>query len=279
MPSRGSRPRGRCARPPNSAAMDAPRCIVVSGASRGLGAALAEHFAAPGIALRLVARGAEGLAATAARCAARGALVETAAIDVRDGAALADRLHAWDVARPVDCVIANAGISRGRGTDGAFEGAEGATAQVAVNLLGAMHLIEPLLPALRARRAGRIALVASVAAYRGLPDAPGYAASKAGLRTYGEGLRAALLRDGVTVTVLLPGFFDSAMGARWQGRRPLAMGLDAVAARCHRAILAGRGRLAFPLPLALLLRAVDALPAPFADRAVRLMRFRIAPEG
>lgn len=256
-----------------------PRCIVLSGASRGLGAALAERFAAPGTALRLVARGAEGLAATAARCAARGAEVETAAIDVRDGTALAARLLAWDAARPVDCVIANAGISRGIAPDGSWEGLEGATAQAAVNLLGAMHLVEPLLPAMRDRRAGRIALVASVAAYRGLPDAPGYAASKAGLRAYGEGLRAALAPRGLCVTVVLPGFFDSAMGARWKGKRPLAMGLDRAADITHRAILRGARRCAFPLPLAALLRVVDALPAGLSDWAVRRMRFRIAPEA
>jgi len=257
----------------------APRCILVTGASRGLGAALAEGFAAPGVALRLVARGAEGLAATAARCAARDAEVETAAIDVRDGAAMAARLLAWEAARPFDCIVANAGISRGIAPGGAWEGQEGATAQVAVNLLGAMHAVEPLLPAFRARGAGRIALVASVAAYRGLPDAPGYAASKAGLRAYGEGLRAALAPAGVRVTVVLPGFFDSAMGARWIGARPMAMSLEAAAAATRRAILRGARRAAFPLPLALLLRVLDALPAGLSDWAVRRMRFRIAPEA
>lgn len=259
--------------------MAAPRCVVISGASRGLGAALAERFAAPGVALRLVARGAQGLAGTAAACAAKGAEVETAALDVRDGAALAGCLLAWDAARPVDCVVANAGISRGVGPDGAWEGAQGATEQVAVNLIGAMHLVEPLLPALRRRGAGRVALIASLAAYRGLPDAPGYAASKAGLRAYGEGLRAALGPQGVAVTVVLPGFFDSAMGARWIGPRPLAIGLDAAAARTHRAILRGAPRAAFPLPLAVLLRLLDALPAGVSDRAARVLRFRIAPEA
>lgn len=259
--------------------MSAPRSIVVSGASRGLGAALAERFAAPGVALRLVARGTAGLAETAARCAARGAEVDTAAIDVRDGVALAARLLAWDAARPVDCVVANAGISRGVGPDGAWEGLEGATAQATVNLIGAINLVEPLLPALRARRAGRIVLIASVAAYRGLPDAPGYAASKAGLRAYGEGLRAALAPRGIGVTVVLPGFFDSAMGARWQGKRPLAMPLDRAAGITHRAILRGARRCAFPLPLAALLRVVDALPAGLSDWAVRRLRFRIAPEA
>jgi short-subunit dehydrogenase len=259
--------------------MRAPGCIVISGASRGLGAALAEGFAAPGVALRLVARSEAGLAATAARCRARGAAVQCAAIDVRDGAAMAARLLAWDAERPVDCVIANAGIARGIRPDGGWEGLGGATEQVAVNLIGAMHTIEPLLPAMRARGIGRIALVASVAAYRGLPDAPGYAASKAGLRAYGEGLRAALAPRGVAVTVVLPGFFDSDMGSRWQGPRPLAISLEAAAARTRHAILRGARRAAFPLPLAALLRLLDALPAGLSDWAVRRMRFRIAPEA
>lgn len=259
--------------------MPPPRCVLISGASRGLGAALAERFAAPGVMLRLVARGAEGLAATAARCAAKGAEVESAAIDVRDGAALATQVTVWEAARPIDCVVANAGISRGIAPDGRWEGLEGATAQAAVNLLGAMHLVEPLLPAMRERRAGRIALIASVAAYRGLPDTPGYAASKAGLRIYGEGLRAALAPRGVRVTVVMPGFFDSAMGDRWVGRRPLAMSLDRAADITHRAILRGDRRCAFPLPLAALLRVLDALPAGVSDWAVRRMRFRIAPEA
>lgn len=253
-------------------------CVVISGASRGLGAALAERFAAPGVTLCLIARGAKGLAATASRCAARGAAVETAALDVRDAAAVAARMLAWDAARPVDCVVANAGIARGIRPDGTWEGLEGATEQVAVNLIGAMTLVEPLLPAMRERRAGRIALIASVAAYRGLPDAPGYAASKAGLRAYGEGLRAALAPRGVGVTVVLPGFFDSAMGRRFTGRQPFALSLDAAADRTHRAILRGARRAAFPLPLAAALRLVDAMPAGLSDWMVRRMRFRIRPE-
>ena len=258
--------------------MSPPRCVVLSGASRGLGAALAERFAAPGVALRLVARSRAGLEAVAARCAARGAAVEVFACDVREAAPLRERLEVWDAARPVDLVVANAGISRGTAPGGEPEGWAGASEQVAVNLLGAMNLVEPLLPGMRARRAGQVALVASVAAYRGLPDAPGYAASKAGLRVYGEGLRAQLGPRGVAVTVVLPGFFESDMGARWRGRRPLAMGLDRAAGIVHRGILARRGRVAFPLALAALLRVVDAMPAGVSDWMVRRMRFRIAPE-
>jgi short-subunit dehydrogenase len=258
--------------------MQPPSCVVISGASRGLGAALAERCAWPGVTLRLLARSAAGLATTEARCIARGATVETAALDIRDRDAVAARLLAWEAARPVDCIIANAGIARGTRPDGAAEGLDGATDQIAVNLLGAMHLIEPLLPAMRARRTGRIALIASVAAYRGLPDAPGYAASKAGMRVYGEGLRAALGPAGLRVTVVLPGFFHSEMSARWTGPRPLAVSLDAAADRTHRAILRGAGRAAFPLPLAAVLRVVDAMPAGLSDWLVRRMRFRIRAE-
>ncbi|HYF09859.1 MAG TPA: SDR family NAD(P)-dependent oxidoreductase, partial [Acetobacteraceae bacterium] len=192
----------------------APRSAVITGASRGLGAALAARFAAPGVALLLVARSAAALETVAAACRARGARVEVAPCDVRDAAALSTAVLAFDDTHPVDLAIANAGISRGRGPDGGWEGQEGAVAQVAVNLIGAMHLIEPLLPRMRARGAGHLALVASISAFRGLPDAPGYAASKAGLWSYGEGLRAGLRGSGVAVTTIAPGFFESAMEAR-----------------------------------------------------------------
>ncbi|MGG5812575.1 SDR family NAD(P)-dependent oxidoreductase [Falsiroseomonas sp. CW058] len=251
--------------------------VVISGASRGLGAALAERFAAPGVRLLLVARSADALAEVAARCAARGATAEVAAIDVRDAAALAARLAAFEAAGPVDLVIANAGISAGTTPAGEPEAAADAARQVEVNLLGAMHLVGPLLPGMRARGRGAVALVASVAGFRGLPDCPGYCAGKAGLIAWGEALRAAHLDDGIAVTVIAPGFFDSAMGDRFAGPRPLLLGLDSAAARVQRAILAGRGRAVFPWPVGALLRALALLPPGLGDRLVRLVRFRVMP--
>ncbi len=255
------------------------RGIVISGASRGLGAELARRFAAPGVRLLLVARSGEALAAVAADCAARGAVAEAAALDVRDAAALAARLAAFEAGGPVDLVIANAGTSAGTGPDGAPETGEAAARQVAVNLLGAMHLVGPLLPGMRARGAGQVALIASVAAFRGLPDTAGYAASKAGLLAWGEGLRAAHRRHGIAVTVVCPGFFRSAMGDRFLGPRPLLLTLEEAAARTHRAILARRGRAVFPLALGWLLRLLALLPPGPGDWAIRRMRFRIRPEG
>lgn len=255
------------------------RGIVISGASRGLGAALARRFAAPGVRLLLVARSSAALEAVSSECAARGAMVETASLDVRDAAALAARLAAFEAGGPVDLVIANAGTSAGTGPDGAPETGAAAARQVAVNLLGAINLVGPLLPGMLARRGGQVALIASVAAFRGLPDSAGYSASKAGLLAWGEGLRAAHLRRGLAVTVICPGFFESAMGARFRGPRPLLLSLDQAADRTHRAILARRGRAVFPRRLGWLLRLLALLPPWLGDRAIRVMRFRISPEG
>lgn len=253
--------------------------VVISGASRGLGAALARRLAGPGVRMLLVARSAAALEAVAADCAARGAHPRIAALDIADAPAVAAALAAFEAEGPVDLVIANAGTSAGTGADGKAEDAAAAARQVQVNLLGAMHLVGPLVAGMRARRHGTIGLVASVAAFRGLPDMPGYCASKAGLLAWGEALRAAHGRAGLRVTVICPGFFDSAMGDRFEGPRPLMMSLDSAADRTHRALLADKGRAVFPAPMGWLLRCLALLPPGLSDRAVRLMRFRIRPEA
>jgi short-subunit dehydrogenase len=265
--------------PVNQALTSAPlRHVVITGASRGLGAALALRLAAPGVRLGLIARGYDALAATAAACAARGAMVATAALDVRDAPALASQSLAWDAVAPIDGLVANAGINGGTGPNGEPEGHAAASAQIAVNLLGAVNLIEPLLPALLHRRHGAIALVGSVAGFRGLPDSPAYSASKAGLWAYGEALRAAHGPAGLRVTVLAPGFFTSAMSARFLSAHPFELPVDTVAARLHRAMQRGEGRVVLPWSIGAVLRALALLPAPVSDRLVRRFRFRIRPE-
>ena len=107
------------------------------------------------------------------------------------------------------------------------EGVETATRQVKVNLLGSINTVEPLLPALCRRGRGRVAFVASIAAYRGLPDSPGYCASKAGLRAYAEALRPRLAAHGVRVTIVCPGFFDSPMTDRLDGPTPFLISVEA----------------------------------------------------
>ena len=261
------------------ALLQPPTGIVISGASRGLGAALARRFAGPGVRLLLTARGATALEDVAEACRAKGATVRAAALDITDAAGLLTALAAFEATGPVDLVIANAGTSAGTAPDGTPEDAPAAARQVAVNLIGAINLVGPLLPGMRARGAGRVGLIASVAGFRGLPDFPAYCASKAGLIAWGEGLRAALGPQGVRVTVITPGFFDSAMGERFHGPRLFLLSQDQAADRVHKALLAGRPSAAFPWPLALGLRLLALLPPRLGDWAVRRMRFRVSPEG
>jgi short-subunit dehydrogenase len=254
------------------------RAIAISGASRGLGAALALGLAGPGVRLWLSARGAAGLQATALACRARGAEVTVCVADVRDAAALAVSLGAFAAAGPVHLAIANAGASAGTRPDGASEDAADARQMIEVNLIGAINLAGPLLPALLAAR-GQVAIIGSVAGWRGLPDMPAYCAAKAGLRAWAQGLRAAHGPAGLSVTLVAPGFFESAMGDRFQGPRPFLISLEQAAARTLAAIAARRAEAMFPWPMALTMRALAALPPRLGDAAARRLRFAIAPEA
>ena len=256
--------------------MRAPfRAIVVTGASSGLGAALALAYAGPQTALGLVGRDPERLAATEAACRAAGAIVAAAAIDVTDSPALAAWLAEFDRAHPVELLIANAGTSAGPDPDSPGEPAATSRRQIEVNLVGAVNTIAPLAPAMGARRRGRIVAIASVAAYRGLPYSPGYSASKAGLRAYAEALRPNLARYGVGVTVVCPGFFSSPMTDRWEGPTPFLASGEHAARRVKRGIDRGRARVSFPWPLVFGMRFCDLAPAWLGDRILRDFHFHI----
>jgi short-subunit dehydrogenase len=256
--------------------MRAPyRVVVITGASSGLGAALALSYAGPQVVLGLVARNRERLEATASACCAAGAVVESGAVDVTDGEALAAWLERFDRTYKVELLVANAGTSAGPDPDSVGEPAAVTRQQIEVNLLGAVNAIAPLAPAMCARGRGRIAAIASVAAFRGLPYSPGYCASKAGLRAYAEALRPRLAPHGVGVTVVCPGFFTSPMTERWEGPTPFLASGEHAARRVKQGIDNGRARVDFPLPLVLGMRFCDLAPAAVGDRILRGFRFRI----
>ena len=249
--------------------------VLITGASSGLGASLARAYAAPHVTLGLLGRDRQRLDATARACEAKGATVSTAAIDVTDATPMALWLREFDGRHPVDLLISNAGTSAGPDPESPSEGAETAARQIAVNLLGAVNTVEPLVPELCGRGNGRIAMVASIAAYRGLPYSPGYCASKAGLRAYAEALRPRLQRHHVGVTVVCPGFFDSPMTDRFDGPTPFLFSCEQAARIVKRGIDRGRRRVAFPLPLVLGLQFCDIAPAFIGDAILRRYRFQI----
>ncbi|HWI87528.1 MAG TPA: SDR family NAD(P)-dependent oxidoreductase [Sphingomonas sp.] len=251
--------------------------IMITGASSGLGAGLAKDYAAPGIRLVLSARDGARLEETARACRDKGASVVTGLFDVGEAEPLGAWLVEQDAAVPFDLVIAAAGVSGGTGEGDEPEGVSVAAMQVRANLLGTIHTIEPLLPRMIARGHGHVALIASTAALRGLPYSPAYSASKAGVRTYGEALRALLRPQGVTVTVVVPGFFDTPMTDRWKGPTPFMLSLDKMVAAIRKGLDARRARIVVPRLLAFGCQMADLMPAALGDAIMRGFRFRIEP--
>lgn len=244
--------------------MTEPRSILVTGASSGLGRALAEAYAGPGIRLALGGRDVERLEAAAEACRARGATVAVASADVTKAGAMAAWVEAADDARELDLVIANAGISGGSGGGG--EDARQARAIFAVNVDGVLNTVLPAIPRMRARRSGQIALVSSLAGFHGLPGAPAYSASKAAVRSWGEALRGLLVADGVRVSVICPGFIDTPLTRGNPYPMPMLMDVDTAVATIRRGLARDAARIAFPWPLYAGVRLVGALPASLGAR-------------
>lgn len=243
--------------------MREPRHILITGASSGLGEALARAYARPGARVALGGRDQERLEAVAATCRASGADVATAVVDVTDAAGLADWIEREDRFSPLDLVIANAGISAGTGRGS--ETAEQVHRIFAVNLDGVVNTVQPAIPLMTARRHGQLALMSSLASFRGFPGAPAYCASKAAVRVYGEALRGALARHGIAVSVICPGFVKTPMTAVNKFPMPFLMEVDRAAAIIRRGLARRKARIAFPWRLYVLTQLLAALSPSITD--------------
>jgi len=241
-----------------------PRSLLLTGASSGIGEELALAYAGPGVSLALGGRDTARLAAVAAVCTQKGAQVRSDVIDVADRAAVERWIDTVDAARPIDLVIANAGI--GAGTDEGHEDERQTRGIFAVNLDGVLNTVLPLIPRFVERRRGQIALMSSLASFRGFPGAPTYCGSKAAVRVWGEGLRGDLAPDGVEVSVICPGFVESRMTAKNKFPMPFLMTAERAAGIVRRGLAANRGRIAFPWPMYAATWFLAGLPPFLIDR-------------
>ena len=251
-----------------------PTAIVITGASAGLGRALALDYAGPGVTLGLLARDAGRLAEVAGACEAKGATVVTGSVDVRDAAAVAAWMAAFDAAHRTGLVIANAGVFTGHGAD-RLESADDIAWMMRVNLEGVANVVQPIVSAMQARREGHIAIIGSLAALQPLPDAPGYSASKAGVMAYGEALREYLLPYKVTVTLVYPGHIETAQVADHVGALPHLWTAERAAGHIKRKLDARATFVAFPWQLVWLIRVGRALPWRLRALAGKDFRFHV----
>lgn len=236
--------------------------VLITGASSGIGRALALGCARPGAMLHLCGRNQGRLAAVAGECMARGARVYPQVLDVCD----ADSVARWiDGAGRLDLVIANAGISAGTG-DGTPERPEQTRAIFAVNLDGVLNTVLPAMDAMAGQPAdgsgvrGRIAAVASIAAFVAAPGAPAYCASKAAVDAWMVSAAPMARRQGILLTSICPGYVRTPMTAPNRFPMPGLMEPERAAAIILRGIVAGRGRVAFPWWMAAGARLISLLP-------------------
>jgi len=243
--------------------MRAPaRKVIITGASSGIGKALALEYAGRGATLGLIARRADLLAQLAASLPVRS---YTYAVDVTDARSLA--AAATDFVARVgspDVVIANAGVSAGTltglpGDNAVFDEI------MAINVTGMMLTFQPFVEALKLRREGVLVGIASVAGFRGLPGAAAYCASKAAAISYLESLRVELRGSGVSVVTICPGYIATSMTSKNPYRMPFLMDAGVAASKMATAIAARKRFYVLPWQMALVGWALRRLPRPLYD--------------
>ena len=238
--------------------------VFLTGASSGLGEALARHYASAGATLGLVAR--RGGVLTALAATLQPACCAVYAADVRDAGALKNAADDF-LARfgLPDIVISNAGISVGTVTEHAGDNAN-FRAVFETNVLGMLHTFQPFVSELKAARQGVLVGIASVAGFRGLPGAEAYSASKAAVISYLESLRVELLASRVSVVTICPGYIATPMTAKNPYAMPFLLSVDRAAKLVARAVDRRRRFYVLPWQMACIGRVLRILPRPLYDR-------------
>lgn len=238
--------------------------VFLTGASSGIGEALARHYAGVGATLGLIARRAQPLEALAASLPGRHF---TCTADVRDAAAMqaAGETFMQQAGVP-DIVIGNAGVSVGTLT-GEPEDLPAFETVFDINVLGLVRTFAPFIKPMRARRSGALVGIASVAGVRGLPGAGAYCASKSAAITYLESLRVELRGSGVRVQTICPGYIDTPMTERNPYPMPFLLSADDAAPRFARVIERGASYAVVPWQMGIVAKALRLLPDALFDFA------------
>jgi short-subunit dehydrogenase len=247
-----------------------PQTVFITGASSGIGEALALYYAAPGRTLGLLARREALLRTVADRCRERGAEVFVYPADVSEAAAVQAATSAFlSCVNRVDLVIANAGV-------GARDDVAGGDTRISrevmeINFLGVVHTLAPFITAMEAAGSGSLVAVSSVAGFRGMPNTGAYSASKAAVNTWMESLRVRL-RGRVHVVTVCPGFIATPMTASNPFPMPWLISADRAATLIAEGVARGVSVLVFPWQMRWVVWVVRVTPPWLFDRVAGWVR-------
>lgn len=236
--------------------------ILITGASSGIGKALAEHYATENTKIFISGRDQNRLEQVSERCRELGGDCRYRILDVKDRLAMANWINECDAAAPLDLLIANAGISGGTSfvNDGSPLNLETDREIFETNITGVINTIHPAIERMRLRKNGHIAIISSIASYTALPGAASYSASKAAVRYYGEALAIKLKPLGISVTVICPGFIESRITAANKFPMPFLMSAPKAAKIIAKGLAARKEKIDFPLPMVAAVKCASLIP-------------------
>ena len=238
-----------------------PQAVLITGASSGLGAALAKEYAKKGAFLYLNGRNDERLNQVADECRTNGAAkVETYICDVTDRENMKDWITKADSEHLLDICIANAGISGGTGDIESSAVFNQAQKILDVNVSGLMNTISPAGERMLTRERGHIVIISSLASFSPWPGAPAYAASKAAVRILGEALIPNLKKKNISLSVVCPGFVETNMTAQNDFPMPFKWTSEKAARKIIHGVQNKKEIIAFPIPLYVVIKMLSFLP-------------------
>ena len=250
----------------------APKSILITGASSGIGAALALHYAAPGITLFINGRDRQRLQTVAHQCTEAGASATCWVGDVTDAEGLKQWIRACDAESPLNLVIANAGVALGASEVNGLH--QAAVDSFNINVHGVFNTVHPALEVMSTRRPypvinAQVAIMSSIMGYAGVARSPAYSSSKAAVKHYGEALRGSFRAMGIGVSVICPGYIRSAMTANDTATLPFLISAPKAAAIIAKGLARNKPRITFPWQVTLITRLAINLPGFMVDRINR----------
>lgn len=238
--------------------LTSPSSIFITGASSGIGKALCEAYAAPNRHLFLCGRNLERLNNISKICNQKGAIVHIFQFDITDKTATKKALLDAHNIKPLDLVIANAGVSGGVL---GLENTENSIRQIfETNINGVINTVLPTIEIFKSQKKGQIALMSSIAGFRGLMNCPAYSSSKNFVKAWGEALRGALKADNIQVSTICPGFVKTPLTDKNLFKMPFLMQSEKAAQIIIKGLEKNKGLIAFPKIMHFSIALLTALP-------------------